>query len=126
MFEFIVGFIIGFIIVRIFIAYQRYKMQVLNEEVVGTLRGMVKQIEDNIVPLHLRMEQGILYAYNAETNEFIAQGSDLDMLRINFTSNIKNKKGVVVSSDENCQYLIKEYAERNNVKIAVTKNGDNL
>ena len=71
-----------------------------------------EKINAKIVPLHVRSESGIFYAYNAETEHFVAQGTDMDMLRINFEANLPEKHGVIVSSDEGSMPHVKEYLER--------------
>jgi hypothetical protein len=120
-FEFVFGFTLGFIIIFLLVRYYHYQLNKQLDSEIQELKSKVKAMKEKIVPLHIRMQDNILYAYNADTNAFVAQGSDLDMLRVNFTSLYPEKKGLVVSSDENCSMMIKEYAERQGQKLSTQK-----
>lgn len=109
----IVGWYIGY---RISKAIEEFKEEKESNRIQTTLNEVEEQVNKMIVPLHVRSENGIFYAYHAEDEVFVAQGTDLDMLRINFEANLPKKHGVIVSSDANSLPHVKEYLERKHGK----------
>lgn len=114
MFETIVYILIGW-----YIGHQISKKYRDRQEDTEDRRSMKESIdelneklENMIVPLHVRTESGIFYAYHAEDEVFVAQGTDLDMLRINFEANLPKKHGVIVSSDADSLPHVTEYLKR--------------
>lgn len=75
-------------------------------------RQAIEKFSEMFIPLHVRMMDDVLYAYNADDGSFVASGTDLGTLKVNFLSMYKDKKGVVVSSDENCASVFNDEVAR--------------
>lgn len=120
---FILGIITGIILYFVLRVFQRNRARYYQEIEMNQMQE-IEKVSAMFIPLHVRMMDDVLYAYNADDGAFIASGTDLGTLRINFMSMYKGKKGVVVSSDENCAHVFNDLAvNRANIKM-VNINGE--
>lgn len=79
-------------------------------------KKMVKEMVDDaiekILKVHIRWQNGIFYAYEAESDEFLAQGAEIEQMVINIRENTKRQHVIFVSSDDSAYPHVKEFLEK--------------
>jgi hypothetical protein len=88
MIEFILGFILGAFLFAIHI--QIKKFQTLRE-LETSVSESLDRLKEKIIPSRIEEENGMLYLYNKETNEFLAQGKTFRELEQNVKEKFPNK-----------------------------------
>jgi len=75
------------------------------------VQKMVDDAVEKILKVHIRWQNGIFYAYEAESDEFLAQGDGLEQMVINIRENTKRQHVIFVSSDDSAYPHVKEFLE---------------
>ena len=91
---FIWGFIITWIILKLFQKYLEAKNEVLVEE----LEQLQKRVKDKFIQVNIEKHGDVYYLFEKETDRFIAQGTNMDELKAHCDARFKNK--VVFADDE--------------------------
>ena len=73
----IFGVVLGFFISGVI---NKYKRLVAIRELDQSISKTLKTLKDKIVPARIEEENGILFLYNDETNEFLGQGKNFEEL----------------------------------------------
>lgn len=81
------------------------KFEMVKQAVADT----VEQHVANVIRLHVRHFNDCFYGYDADTEEFYAQGTTLDELVINLRENTKRSQAVFVSSDEQARQPVIDF-----------------
>ena len=66
----------------------------------GDLDQALDQAKEDSIPCRVELHDKVFFVYNNETNEFMAQGTDLAELRERIRSRWANRKVSVVAGDE--------------------------
>lgn len=66
------------------------------EREVEKLTKEVEHIMSKILFMRVENHNGIMFAYNALTDDYICQGKDMDELNVNFGLRFPNHKGVLI------------------------------
>lgn len=64
-------------------------------------KELVEEAIASILKVHIRSQNGIFYAYEVESDEFLGQGSTLEQVVISIRENTKRQHVLFVSSDTN-------------------------
>jgi hypothetical protein len=100
------GFAVGYVVVSLVQKYQeRKKLENFKQAVVEKVEEQIQ----NVIRLHVRSFNNCFYAYDAETEEFYAQGATLDEMVINLRENTKRSQAVFVSSDEEARQHVIDF-----------------
>ena len=100
------GFAVGYVVVSLVQKYQeRKKLENFKQAVIEK----VEEQMENVIRLHVRHFNNCFYAYDAETEEFYAQGATLEELVINLRENTKRSQAVFVSSDEEARQPVIDF-----------------
>lgn len=75
------------------------------------VKKLVDDAIEKILKVHIRWQNGIFYAYEAEDDEFLAQGNTLEQMVINIRENTKRQHVIFVSSDDSAYPHVKEFLE---------------
>jgi hypothetical protein len=104
--DLLIGFAVGYIFVSLVNKYREIN------KLKGFKRAVVEQVEEqmqNVIRLHVRSFNNCFYAYDAETEEFYAQGATLDEMVVNLRENTKRSQAVFVSSDEEARQHVIDF-----------------
>ena len=88
MIEFFLGIFVGVTLLSFFNAI-RLRMEI--KELDNLLKQKIESIKEKIIPSRIEEENGILYLYNKETNEFLGQGKTFTDLEKNVREKFPNK-----------------------------------
>lgn len=79
--EFIIGFFIGALLVSAIINLSaKYYLATKEKELNDALKKGLQDLKDKIIPARIDDVNGMLFLYNRETEEFLAQGKNMDEL----------------------------------------------
>jgi hypothetical protein len=60
----------------------------------------ILMVMDKIMFMRIENHNGLMFAYNAMTEEFICQGADMDDLNANFGKRFPGRRGVIVDPNK--------------------------
>lgn len=116
MFSLGVGCLLGMLFVRLSGMHSKANQE---EQDVEWLQEKIKEEIQASLRLHIREESGCFYAYDAETEEFYAQGTTIGQMMINIRENTKRNKVIIVSSDDGARQHVIAFLEE---KLGKTPN----
>lgn len=71
---FLCGVIVGYAVYALISAYKKFK---LLRELDITIEEKLSSLKEKIIPSRIEEENGMLFLYNKDTNEFLGQGKTL-------------------------------------------------
>lgn len=88
MIEFFLGIFVGVTLLSVYNAI-RTRMEI--KELDDLLKKKIESIKEKIIPSRIEEENGMLYLYNKETNEFLGQGKTFSELEKAVREKFPNK-----------------------------------
>lgn len=88
MFEFFIGLLAGIALMNLISAI-RVRMEI--KELDELLSQKLEKLKEKIIPSRIEEENGMLYLYNKDTNEFLGQGKTFVELEKNVREKFPNK-----------------------------------
>lgn len=90
---------IAFTVVIVYLAlvfYRVYKLRMATDQLYDACEEVLKK------HIFIRIDEidGMLYAYNTMTGEFVAQGNNMDALAEHFIARFPGKRGVAVKEED--------------------------
>lgn len=85
---FLVGGFIGYATRGVMYEYARLKAL---KELDGSIAEKLKTLKEKLVPSRIEEENGVLFLYNSETNEFLGQGNSFEELENNMKEKFPDK-----------------------------------
>lgn len=86
--DFILGFLTAVVLQYIL---NRVYMKLFEKRAQGIIDETMRKLKDTIVPARIEVNQGVLYMYHRDTNEFLAQGNTFKDLEEAARSKYPNK-----------------------------------
>lgn len=89
MLELISSFVLGFIVCKVYISFGVYKENLKLEQ---QITEKLAELKSRIIPSRIEeADDGSLFLYNSDTNEFLGQGKTADELETNVKKKFPNK-----------------------------------
>jgi hypothetical protein len=108
--SFLSSIFIGWLLAMLFFGIVRgYRESNKDKTIRRVVSEKVEEQIQNVIRLHVRSFNNCFYAYDAETEEFYAQGATLDEMVINLRENTKRSQAVFVSSDEEARQHVIDF-----------------
>jgi hypothetical protein len=95
-YDIVLWFLACIFVFKLFLLWSNYKLRLLEED----LDTQIEELRNKFIFLRVEEHNGIQFAYNATTNEFVCQGKTFNDLNENFGKRFPNVKGILVKDDE--------------------------
>ena len=98
--EGLLWFVLGGLVATYF---WRWLMREALDQIVERLEQQVQERSDKVIRMKIELVENRVYCYNAENNEFVCQGSNLDEVMNNFKARFPHYTGVISPDDNDSQ-----------------------